>query len=408
MKQLTFKQKVVQGIYDLFYIWKQEFRTTFRDQGVLIFFVLVPLVYPLIYSFIYTNETIREVPTVVVDNSRSSLSREYLRKVDASPETSIVAYCADMEEAKLMLKDRKAYGIIYIPAHFSDDIVQGKQTQVSIFCDMSGLLYYKALLTANTNVSLAMNAAIKMERAGNTTARQDEITAYPIEYEDVAIFNPTNGFAAFLIPAVLILIIQQTLLLGIGLSAGTARDHNQFKDLVPINRHYNGTLRIVMGKGLSYFMVYSLVAVYILCVVPRLFSLNQIAIPGVLTLFTLPYLTACIFFAMTASIAIRNRETCMLLFVFTSVPLLFLSGISWPGSAMPSFWRYFSYLFPSTFGINGYVRINSMGAKLNEVAFEYRALWMQTGIYFLTTCFVYRRQIIQSRKNHSSLYPARL
>lgn len=408
MKQLTFKQKVVQGIYDLFYIWKQEFRTTFRDQGVLIFFVLVPLVYPPIYSFIYTNETIREVPTVVVDNSRSSLSREYLRKVDASPETSIVAYCADMEEAKLMLKDRKAYGIIYIPAHFSDDIVQGKQTQVSIFCDMSGLLYYKALLTANTNVSLAMNAAIKMERAGNTTARQDEITAYPIEYEDVAIFNPTNGFAAFLIPAVLILIIQQTLLLGIGLSAGTAREHNQFKDLVPINRHYNGTLRIVMGKGLSYFMVYSLVAVYILCVVPRLFSLNQIAIPGVLTLFTLPYLTACIFFAMTASIAIRNRETCMLLFVFTSVPLLFLSGISWPGSAMPSFWRYFSYLFPSTFGINGYVRINSMGATLNEVAFEYRALWMQTGIYFLTTCFVYRRQIIQSRKNHSSLYPARL
>ena len=381
MKQLTFKQKVVQGIYDLFYIWKQEFRTTFRDQGVLIFFVLVPLVYPLIYS---------------------------LRKVDASPETSIVAYCADMEEAKLMLKDRKAYGIIYIPAHFSDDIVQGKQTQVSIFCDMSGLLYYKALLTANTNVSLAMNAAIKMERAGNTTARQDEITAYPIEYEDVAIFNPTNGFAAFLIPAVLILIIQQTLLLGIGLSAGTAREHNQFKDLVPINRHYNGTLRIVMGKGLSYFMVYSLVAVYILCVVPRLFSLNQIAIPGVLTLFTLPYLTACIFFAMTASIAIRNRETCMLLFVFTSVPLLFLSGISWPGSAMPSFWKYFSYLFPSTFGINGYVRINSMGATLNEVAFEYRALWMQTGIYFLTTCFVYRRQIIQSRKNHSSLYPARL
>ena len=408
MKQLTFKQKVVQGIYDLFYIWKQEFRTTFRDQGVLIFFVLVPLVYPLIYSFIYTNETIREVPTVVVDNSRSSLSREYLRKVDASPETSIVAYCADMEEAKLMLKDRKAYGIIYIPAHFSDDIVQGKQTQVCIFCDMSGLLYYKALLTANTNVSLAMNAAIKMERAGNTTARQDEITAYPIEYEDVAIFNPTNGFAAFLIPAVLILIIQQTLLLGIGLSAGTAREHNQFKDLVPINCHYNGTLRIVMGKGLSYFMVYSLVAVYILCVVPRLFSLNQIAIPGVLTLFTLPYLTACIFFAMTASIAIRNRETCMLLFVFTSVPLLFLSGISWPGSAMPSFWRYFSYLFPSTFGINGYVRINSMGATLNEVAFEYRALWMQTGIYFLTTCFVYRRQIIQSRRNHSSLYPARL
>ena len=387
MKQITFKQKVVQGIYDLFYVWKQELRNLFRDQGVLIFFVLVPLTYPLIYSFIYTNETVREVPAVVVDNSRSSLSREYLRKVDASPETSIVAHCADMEEARLMLKERKAYGIIYIPSGFSDDIVRGKQTQVT-----SGLLYYKALLTANTNVSLAMNADIKMERAGNTTARQDEITAYPIEYEDIAIFNPTNGFAAFLIPAVLILIIQQTLLLGIGLAAGTAREQNRFKELIPDDPHYNGTFRIVMGKGLSYFMVYSLVAVYILCVVPRLFSLNQIAIPSVLALFALPYLTACIFFAMTASIAIRNRETCMLLFVFTSVPLLFPSGISWPGAAMPEFWRYFSYIFPSTFGINGYVRINSMGATLNEVAFEYQALWIQTGIYFLTTCLVYQRK----------------
>lgn len=404
MKQLTFKQRVVQGIYDMFYIWKQEFRTTFRDQGVLIFFILVPLVYPLIYAFIYTNETIREVPAVAVDNSRSSLSREYLRKVDATPDVNIVTYCADMEEAKLMMKDRKAYGVIYIPADFSDNIARGKQTQVSLYCDMSGLLYYKALLLANTNVSLAMNADIKVERAGNSTERQDEITAYPIEYEDVALYNPTNGFAAFLIPVVLMLIIQQTLLLGIGLSAGTAREHNQFRDLVPINRHYNGTLRIVMGKGLSYFMVYSLVSVYILCVVPWIFKLNRIAIPGELALFILPYLAACIFFSMTASIAIRNRETCMLLFVFTSVPLLFLSGISWPTAAIPPFWKYFSYIFPSTFGINGYVRINSMGATLNEVAFEYRALWLQAGFYFITACLVYRRQIILSRRHMIEAY----
>ena len=399
MKQLTFKQRVAQGIHDLFYIWKQEFRSTFRDQGVLIFFVLVPLVYAVMYAVIYTNETLRDVPTVVVDNSRTSLSRDYLRRVDATPEVRIVSYCADMEEAKLALKDRLAYGIIYIPASFGDDIAQGRQTKVSLYCDMSGLLYYKSLLLSNTEVSLDMNAEIKIARAGNTTQRQDELTAYPIAYQDVALYNPTNGFAAFLIPAVLMLIIQQTLLLGIGLSAGTARERNQFRDLVPINRHYNGTLRIVFGKGLSYLMVYALVAVYVLCVVPRLFSLNQIALPGELTLFCLPYLLACIFFSMTASIAIRNRETCMLLFVFTSVPLLFLSGISWPGSAIPPFWKYFSYLFPSTFGINGYVRINSMGATLNEVSAEYQALWLQTGIYFVTTCLVYRWQILQSRKH---------
>lgn len=399
MKDLSLKDKISQGINDLFYIWKREFQTTFRDQGVLIFFVLVPLVYPLIYGFIYTNEVVREVPAVVVDDSHSSLSREYLRKVDATADIHIVAYCSDMEEAKLMLKDRLTYGIIYIPSDFSSNIARGKQTQVSLYCDMSGLLYYKSMLLANTAVSLEMNKEIKIERAGNATARQDEITAYPIEYEDIAMFNPTNGFAAFLIPAVLILLIQQTLLLGIGLSAGTARENNRFKDLVPINRHYNGTLRIVFGKGLSYFMVYSLVSVYVLCVVPRIFSLNQIGQVGTLALFMLPYLSACIFFAMTASIAIRNRETCMLVFVFTSVPLLFISGISWPGASIPAFWKYFSYAFPSTFGINGFVRINNMGATLNEISFEYRALWLQTGFYFLTTCFVYRWQILMSRRH---------
>lgn len=399
MKDIKLKSKIVQGIHDLFYIWKREFQTTFRDQGVLIFFVLVPLVYPLIYGFIYTNEVVREVPAVAVDDSHSSLSREYLRKVDATPDINIIAYCSDMEEAKQMLKDRLAYGIIYIPSDFSTDIARGEQTQVSIYCDMSGLLYYKSMLLANTAVSLEMNKQIKIERAGNTTNRQDEVSAYPIEYEDVAMFNPTNGFAAFLIPAVLILLIQQTLLLGIGLSAGTARENNRFKDLVPINRHYNGTLRIVLGKGLSYFMVYALVSIYVLGVVPRIFSLNQIGQPVTLILFMLPYLAACIFFAMTASIAIRNRETCMLLFVFTSVPLLFISGISWPGASIPPFWKYFSYIFPSTFGINGFVRINNMGATLSEISFEYQALWLQAGFYFLTTCFVYRWQILMSRKH---------
>lgn len=399
MEEKSFKDHIKHGILDLFYIWKEEFRNVFRDQGVLIFFFLVPLAYPLVYAFIYTNEVVRNVPAVVVDNSRSSLSREYLRKVDATPDIQIVSYCNDMEEAKLMLQEHKAYGIIFIPDDFSDNIVNGIQTQVSIYCDMSGLLYYKSMLLANTAVSLDMNKDIKIARAGNTTDRQDEVTAYPIEYEDVAMFNPTNGFAAFLIPAVLILIIQQTLLLGIGLSAGTAREKNKFRDLVPINNHYHGTLRIVLGKGLCYFMLYAVISVYILSVVPHMFRLNQIGLPSDLILFIVPYLAACIFFSMTASIAIRNRETCMLIFVFTSVPLLFISGISWPGAAIPPFWKYFSWLFPSTFGINGFVRINNMGATLNEVGFEYKALWLQAIIYFFTTCIVYRYQILMSRKH---------
>ena len=50
------------------YIWRQEMMQVFRDEGVLIFFIIVPLIYPLLYSWIYNNETVRDVPVVVVDD----------------------------------------------------------------------------------------------------------------------------------------------------------------------------------------------------------------------------------------------------------------------------------------------------------------------------------------------------
>jgi len=387
------------GIKSTTYVFWKEMKGVFNDQGVFIFFILVPLLYPLVYSYIYSREVLHEVPVVVVDMDKSMQSRDYLRRVDATPDLDIVAQCADVEEARMALKLNEAYGIIYIPDNFSRALVAGEQTSVTLFCDMGSLLYYKAVVLANTTVSLAMNKEIKIMRSGAVTAAQEELAAYPIEYEEVALFNPSTGFASFLLPAVLVLLLQQTMLLGVGMSAGTMREGNKFRDLIPMNRHYDGTLRILFGKGLCYFILYLLVALYVLCAVPRMFNLLQLSDPLTLLTFIVPFLLACVFFSLTASVVIKNRETCMLIFVFTSVPLLFLSGISWPGAAIPTFWKVISYAFPSTFGINGFVKINSMGASLWEVQFEYIGLWLQCAVYFVLAFFVYRWQVIQSRKH---------
>lgn len=386
------------------YIFRQELRNVVRDEGVLVFFFLVPLVYPLLYTFIYTNETVRDVPVVAVDDCRTAQSRAYLRRIDATPDVAVVARCRDMAAAREEIAHRNAYGIVYVPADFSRKLGRGEQTVVSVFADMSGMLYYKAVLTANTNVSLAMNARIKVARAAGTTAEQDRVTEHPIAYEEVSLYNPQNGFAAFLIPAVLILILQQTLLLGVGISAGTAREHNRFRDLLPVCRHYRGLLRIVLGKAWAYLLVYIPLSVYVLGVVPRLFSLIRIGNPLDLALFVVPYLLACIFFAMTVSVLVRQRETCIMIIVFTSVPLLFLSGVSWPGSALPVFWKAFSCIFPSTFGINGYLKLNCMGAEAGAVRTEWLALWAQAVFYFFTTCLVYRGSIIASRRRFVARY----
>jgi len=386
------------GIQDMFYIWKEEWKNVFRDEGVMIFFFLVPLVYPVLYSFIYNNEVVHEAKMVVVDDSQTAYSREFIRRVDASADVKVVHVYPDMTAAKEAMDSKEAYGILWIPSDFSKDLHQGRQTTVSLYSDMSALLFYKAFLLTATEVSLDMGAEIAASRAPASTDQAELIQIHPIPSEAITMFNTQNGFASFLVPAILVLVLQQTLLLGIGMLGGTARESNRFNSLVPISKHFNGTLRIVMGKSLTYLVFYVLVCLWVLVIVPRLFSLPQVGQPADVVLFMLPYLLAAIFFAMTMSGFMQTREAPMMVFVFTSLILLFISGISWPKEAIPEFWRWLGYIFPSTAGIQGFVRINTTGATLNEVAPEYRILWVQAGGYFITACLVYRYQIIRCRK----------
>lgn len=398
MFQGLFKQ-IKEGVSDLCYIWREEMKLTFKDEGVLIFFILVPIFYPLLYSWIYTNEVVREVPVAVVDQSHSQLSREFARRFDAAPDTKVAFHCNNLKEAKDLIGRQKVYGALYFPSDFQSKLSRFEQTHVSIYCDMSFMLYYKNIFQTATSVAGAMNSKIQISLAGNHTDREDEITTKPLDFDEVQIFNTTGGYGNFIIPGVLMLVLQQTLLLGIGLSAGTGREKNRFRDLVPISKHNNGTFRIVLGKAICYLMIYAVMAAYITSVVPRLFNFTTLLHPRDLLFFMLPYILSCIFFSMCVSSMMKHREDVLLMVVFTSVPFLFLSGVSWPQSGIPMFWQYVSDLVPSTFGIRGFVRMNTMGARLEDVMPEYHALWIQATVYFLITCLVYRYAIIKTRRH---------
>ena len=56
-------------------------------------------------------------------------------------------------------------------------------------------------------------------------------------------------------------------------------------------------------------------------------------------------------------------------------------------------------MFPSTFGINGFVRINNSAATLSQVQNEWFALWLQAIAYFFLSAGVYRRSIRSARRN---------
>ena len=377
---------------NLLYIWYDEVRTVLRDKGILIFIVFVPLAYPLLYSYVYTNEVCRDVPAAVVDDSKSTLSREFISNVDGTPDVKIIGTFSNVKDAEQSIKEHDAYAMIQIPESFEYDLRHGNQTKVGLYCDMSSMLYYKAFLLACTDVSLNMNNDIKVERLGSITTRDEEITKMPILYEHKSMYNPQQGFAAFLIPPILMLIIQQTLLLGIGMEMGNTRE-KYMGSVIPFDFHYKRVMPIVWGKALVYLPLYFVEAVYMVTFVNRSFRLPTMGDYGTFVLFIIPYLLACIFFAITLSSLIYRREDCILIFVFMSVPMVFLSGVSWPRSAMPQFWRYFSDIFPSTLGMNGYVRIMTMGCSIHDIANIYIGLWIQTAFYFGTACLVYFKNI---------------
>ncbi len=399
MKEQGLIATIIEGTRDACLIWRDEMRQVFKDEGVLIFFFLVPLIYPLLYSWIYNNEVVREVSVVVVDDSHSFLSREFTRRCDASPDVKIAYYASDMDEAKMLVSRQVAHAIYRIPSDFQHRLNRLEQATVSVYCDMSLMLTYKAAYQTAMLVSQDMNSSIRTRLAGKYTRRDEQIQASPLVAEGVPIFNPSGGYGSFVLPAVLMLILQQTLVLGIGLSAGTARETNRYQDLVPMQKHYHGTFRIVLGKTLCYFMIYALMGTWLTVVVPRMFHFPCLAQWTDLLAILIPYTLACIFFGISISCIVRYRENVMLLMVFISVPLLFLTGVSWPQSSIPGLWQGVSWLFPSTFGARAYIRMNTMGGTLSDVLFEYRVLWIQVLAYFFLACAVYRFQIVQSRKH---------
>jgi ABC-2 type transport system permease protein len=385
------------SLEDICFIWWQEMRQMVKDEGVIIFFFVVPLVYPLLYSWIYNNETVHEVPVVVVDDCHSSLSRQFIRMCDASPDVKIAYYAQDMDEAKSLVSRQIVEGIYYFPPEFDTKVNRLEQATMSVYCDMSLMLAYKAIFQTAQMVSMGMGSAIKTKLGGSYTAREEVISAQPLAYDDVPIFNPSGGYGSFVLPAVLMLILQQTLVLGIGLSAGTAREENRYGQLIPVSRHYHGMLNIVLGKALCYLMIYGVMGAWLVAAVPRLFHFPQLATWQTLLALMIPYTLACIFFGMVVSCMVKYRENVMLIMVFISIPLLFLTGVSWPQSNIPGFWQGASWVFPSTFGARAYIRLNSMGASLHDVIWEYRILWFHALVYFLLACGVYRYQIYRAR-----------
>ncbi|MBQ8773244.1 MAG: ABC transporter permease [Muribaculaceae bacterium] len=347
-------------------------------MGVLIFFFVLPLCYPVVYTLIYNPEVANEIPMAVVDNCRSSDSRRLIQKLDATSGIKVIGYAANMIEAKQWYAAHGCYGIIEIPSSYSKSLNSGSGSQATIpyYCDMSLMLRYREILLSITNVILAENAFLQHR---DFAFINDFQMSSPVETQSIIIGNPSQGFASFAIPAILVLILQQSLILGIAMLGSRENQRNT----IGIKSTQLPIISTIAGKTLCYLTIYFPMSIFCLHYIPIMFDLPCLSSLSDAIVLILPMLIASSMAGLSLQRIIYERESVFLMIVFSSVIFLFLSGITWPRYAMPPIWSILGSLIPSTWGIEGFVQLNCIGTDISKCSHSYTMLWILSGVYFI-------------------------
>lgn len=383
----------------LYTVWKREFNLVFSDVGVLIFFLFLPTIYPIIYTLIYDPEIVVDLPMVVVDNSRTGRSREFVREVDATQAIDVIGYASTLSEAREAMNEHEVYAIMEVPADFDRKIGRGEQATVPVYYDMSLLLRYRTVLMALSDLQIYTGAKLRAEKANAAGMVADSMSGEsPINTESVFLGDPTQGFASFVIPGILVLILQQSLILGVAMLAGGSaerRRRNNGYDPMEVDAPPTATL---LGKILCYTLIYAPMMLYLFIGVPHIFSLPHVGNPLDYILLMLPLVISSSLLGIMLGALIRERESSLIALVFTSVLFIFLSGLSWPRYAMSPFWRGVSDLIPATWGVQGFIRMNSNGASLTMESGPFMALWTLAGLYFVISYLIIRYRRARQRR----------
>ena len=371
-----------------------ELREIATDGGVLLIMVFAIFIYTSLYGAAYGSEVLREVPIAVVDESATSSSRDLVRAMDEGSGAYVAYIAQDMAEARRLLYERRAYGVAYIPSDYERKILGGEQANVAIYCDASYFLIYRVLFEQLATAVTYAGAEISLRRVvAEGVAPEQAVTAVePVIYESHTLFNPSLGYGIFVMPAIFILILQQTLLMGIGIIGGTWRERNLYDELMPDGSRPS-LVALVMGKILTYSMVAGAVAALALSIPYYLLGYPMLGSIATVVAVVAPYILACTMLGIALSTLFRRRESAILWLLWSSLPILMLSGVSYPTSAMPRVLALLGSLLPSSQAVEAFIRVRDMGASTLEVAPSILRLWVLVGLYVLVAVLFLAREI---------------
>jgi len=349
-----------------------ELKAVLSDSGVTGLIVLAPVIYGALYPQPYLGQLLRNLPIAVVDQDHTELSRKFIQALEADEALQVAETPADLPRARQALDERRVFGIVVIPEHTERDVLHGRQAGVAAYVDSAYFLVYSRINEGISGAAQAVDSAIAAggARLDGSLAHAALVRSSPVELLTEPLYNPTGGYASYVVPAAFLLILQQTLLMGTASLGGVA-----FERGGRAARRLRGSVGGMFGQALAHLCLAAPGLLLYLIILPRVYGFSTLGSPFELLLMAIPFVLAVSFLAQFVASGFKRRETAVLLFIATGLPLFFLVGVSWPLERIPDSLRLASRIFPSTSAIDGLVRINQMGASLTDVSRDWLTLW---------------------------------
>ncbi|GAB1621775.1 ABC transporter permease [Agarivorans albus] len=331
------------------------------------------LLYAFLYPQPYLNQTPLQQPIAVINADGSQLSRQLIRMVDASPLLQVTSQVASIEQAQQQLIERKVGGLLVIPEHFYRDVLMGRSPTLSYAGDASYFLVYGTIVQglASTSGTLAAQVKVaKMVADGIPLALASTLHS-PIQLSANAAFNAHQGYLDYVIPAVFVVILHQTLLIAVGLHAAPAASGSQAKLL-----RYAAPWQLVLCRVVIFAAMYSVMSSFYFGVVLNYYGVHHWASVSQICHLLLPFLIATAGLAQCIAVLLPKRDYATIVGLMTSLPTVFVCGFIWPLSSIPPAINILADLIPAKPMVLAMLKINQMGASFSEIQAHFTHLWL--------------------------------
>jgi ABC-2 type transport system permease protein len=355
-------------------VFRGEFRRIFALRPVFSVLIIGSAFYAVFYPQPYLNEALHNVPIAIVDGDGTANSRELARRVDATSDIAVTMVLPDLVSAEREVYARKIFGILVIPKNFERDLLHGRASPIALYADASYFLVYQRVFGGVVAVARTLGAEIETTRLIGIGV--DPVLAGaasdPMQLTAVPLFNPQGGYATYVLPGAFVLLLQQILLVGVGL-LGTLRGADPAKNAT--DNPPPGPLAILTGKMLAYLLLEAIILPLYLIALPYFYGLPRLGGVIPVLIFAVPFVLSVSGLGLVVAAIFKSPLPVQLVLATIGLPFFFLAGFAWPTEVIPPAVHVTSLLVPSTSAIDGFTRLAQLGAPLADVRNEFLTLW---------------------------------